>query len=360
MKKLAVIWLILGVSAFMVTCQKDPSIDNMLINDDNSGPKPYFLKSPPGFPDYLLPEGMELTEEGIALGKKLFHDPVLSRNNNISCSSCHLQEFGFSDSARLSLGTYGGRTAVNSMPIINIAWMDRFFWNGRAFSAVDQAFQPVVNHVEMDLTWPEAVDKLMNDDEYVALFKKVFGTEVIDSVKVSEAIVQYELTLVSANSKFDKWLRGEAVLTNQELHGSEIVFNTEIGDCFHCHGGILTTDNIFHNNGLDEEGSIDEGLYKVTGLDQDYGKFKTPTLRNLAFTAPYMHDGRFKTLDEVIDFYSTGVHLTSTTDVLMKKALPGGGGVNLSDFDKAALKAFLLTMTDSTILTNPDFSEPED
>lgn len=354
MKKLWVI-LLLGFTVILIhSCEKDPLIQDP--DNRNYEATRFHLKVPPGFPDYFSDDDNPLTIEGIALGRKLFYDPILSRNDNISCGSCHLQEAGFSDPARFSRGTHGQRTDIQSMPVMNIAWSPQLFWDGRARNPIEQAIQPVINPIEMDLTWTEAAEKLQNDVYYPALFEQAFGTSEIDSTLVVRAIVQFEMTIVSSESKFDRVLRGESEFTELEAVGSELVFNTEEGDCFHCHGGILATDNLFHNNGLDNDENLRPGRFTVTGNEEDFGKFKTPSLRNLAFTAPYMHDGRFTTLSEVIDFYSEGVTINRNIDNLMKQAHLGG--VQLSDYQKEALEAFLLTMSDSSVIENPDFSDP--
>lgn len=347
-----------GLGFLTLHCSKDDLGSDGLIRDDGKGPKPYFLPIPYGFPDYFLEEENRLTHEGIELGRKLFYDPILSRNNNISCGSCHLQENAFSDPRPKSIGTHGDETGFHSMPLFNIAWMDRFFWNGRAPTREAQAHQPVINPAEMDMTWPEVLTRLREHPEYPRLFKKAFGSEMIDSGAVTQAIVQFEMTIVSANSKFDRYNRGEVQLTSLESLGLEVFSSFEMGDCLHCHHlqNPQLADNQFHNNGLDDEENVDPGLYTVTGLAQDYGKFKTPSLRNLAFTAPYMHDGRFQTLEEVIDFYSTGVHNTSTVDPLMEFAFQGG--VHLDATEKEALIAFLLTLTDSSLVNNPAYADP--
>ncbi|MEQ9186934.1 MAG: cytochrome c peroxidase [Cryomorphaceae bacterium] len=330
-----------------MNCSKDVPVTEKSLSDLNSGPTPYHLKIPPGFPDYFLLEENRLTEEGIALGRRLFFDPILSRDENVSCSSCHSQANSFSDPRRKSTGTGGEQTTFHSMPILNLAWMNEFFWNGRAKSREEQALQPVTNPVEMNMTWREVEQRLSAHPEYPSLFEGAFGTNEIDSNLVAQALVQYEMTLVSANSRFDRWLRGEVEFTEKEQIG-QIIFNSEKADCFHCHGGVLTTDNGFHNNGLDDDADMELGLMEVTGKDEDLGKFKTPALRNLAYSAPYMHDGRFNTLEEVIDFYSEGVRDNSNVDVLMEFAYKGGVGMNAEEKD--ALKAFLLTMTDSTFV----------
>lgn len=347
MKKLAVFFSIAIFIFCLVRCEKDPFVSPS--NDGLDSPTPYYLKVPAGFPDYFLKQENALTVEGIKLGKKLFFDPILSKNRNVSCASCHLQSNSFSDPRVQSIGTNGTLTPFHSMPIFNMAWMNEFFWDGRAKSREDQALQPVNNPLEMDLGWVEAVKRLSDDEEYRSLFKAAFGTNVIDSNLAAQAMVQYEMTLVSANTKFDDWLRGEATFTPQEEMG-RIIFNSERGDCFHCHGSILTTDNSFHNNGLDSDAALKPGLFSVTNDEADLGKFKTPTLRNLVFTAPYMHDGRFQTIEQVIDFYSDSVQNNRNVDVLMKKASSGGLGLNTSE--KEALVAFILTMTDSSFIEN--------
>jgi len=326
--------------------------------DDASGPRPYFLKVPEGFPDYFLDEQNRLSYEGIELGRRLFYDPILSRNNNISCGSCHIQEYAFSDPRKKSIGTHGDETGFHSMPLFNIAWMDRFFWDGRAPTREAQALKPVVSHAEMDMKWTEVAERLKKHPEYPRLFKKAFGDAEIDSSLVTKALVQFEMTIVSANSKFDRFLRGETELTPMENLGYEVFSSFARGDCTHCHllQNPQLADNSFHNNGLDKDGEVKPGLYNVTGIMQDYGKFKTPSLRNLAFTAPYMHDGRFATLEQVINFYSSGVHTNSTVDPLMQFAFQGG--VQLDTVEKQAIIAFLLTLTDSSLVTNPAYSNP--
>lgn len=305
----------------------------------------------------IIPEDNPMSVEGVALGKKLFFDPILSVNNTQSCADCHTPQTGFSDPRQFSIGITGEAGNRNSMPLQNVAWnyTGKFFWDGRASSLEDQIFEPVTNPIEMANTWPNAVASLQNSTVYPELFNDAFGTTTIDSTMVSKAIAQFIRTLISANSRFDQFQRGEIELTTSEANGLNIFLDESRGDCFHCHGNPLNplwTDNIFHNNGLDEF-FTDKGLSNVTGDPRDDGKFKTPSLRNLAFTAPYMHDGRFETLDEVINHYSEGLVYSETIDPLMKAV--GEGGVQLSEEDKADLKAFLLSLSDPSFINNPDF-----
>lgn len=307
----------------------------------------------------VIPESNPMTQEGIALGKKLFFDPILSANNTQACADCHRPQHAFTDPNQFSVGIDGSVGTRNSMALFNVAWNydEMFFWDGRAGSLEDQIFQPVTNPIEMANTWPAAVNALQSDPEYPELFEAAFGTQSIDSVKVSRAIAQFVRTLISANSKFDRYLRGEAELTEAEQNGFNIFMDENRGDCFHCHGASelnqLWTDNSFHNNGLDEFFE-DKGLFLATGDPRDEGLFKTPSLRNLAYTAPYMHDGRFATLDEVIDHYSEGLVYSETIDPLMKKVAEGG--VHLTPQEKSDLKAFLLSLSDPSFINNPDFN----
>jgi cytochrome c peroxidase len=245
------------------------------------------------------------------------------------------------------------------MAIFNTAWNfnDRYFWDGRARGVEGQAFGPVVNPIEMHNTWPNAVATLQDHPEYPALFEAAFETSIIDSTLVTRAIAQFERTIITGNSRFDRYLREEINLTPAEFRGLEL-FMTEGGDCFHCHGSPgnpLWTDNDFHNNGLDAT-FTDLGLGGITGNAFDNGKFKTPSLRNLVFTAPYMHDGRFADLDAVLEHYSTGLQNSPTIDPLMQFAFQGGVQMTLDE--KADLKAFLLSLTDSSLITNPAFQAP--
>ena len=245
------------------------------------------------------------------------------------------------------------------MPLFNLAWNfdEKFAWDGKDFTLENQALEPVANPIELHANWTKVAERLKNDAEYPTLFSQAFGTTKIDSTLITKALAQFERTLISGNSKFDKFLLGEVALTPEEQNGFDVFMDEAKGDCFHCHGSNnnpLWTDNQFHNNGLDRS-FTDLGLGAVTGDPADHGKFKSPSLRNLKFTAPYMHDGRFATLEEVINHYSEGLQASPTIDPLMKKV--NQGGVNLTPKDRADLKAFLLTLSDEEFINNPDFKE---
>lgn len=308
-----------------------------------SGPTPYVLEIPVGFPDLEIPEDNPMTEEGVALGERLFFDPILSIDSTIACASCHAPSSGFSDPLAFSDGV-AGQTTRNSMPIVNVGWMKTLFWDGRVGSVEEQALKPVENVVEMGENWDHVVMKLKRHPEYPALFDGAFETDEITADLATKAIAQYERTLISSNSKYDRYKAGEVELSGMEVLGMNLFF-TERADCFHCHGTSLFTDNRYHNNGLDEFPE-DLGLAAITNQPFDVGKFKSPTLRNIEFTGPYMHDGRFETLEEVIEFYDSGVQPSETIDPLIGK----NRKLNLTPQEKAALVAFLKTLSDPAFL----------
>jgi len=357
MKTIFLLFLIV-ISIF--SCRKDELPSSVI-------PTNYDLKLPPIIEQYLppmeIPTDNPLTVEGVALGRRLFYETKLSADNTQSCASCHAPTSGFADSEQFSIGIDGLEGNRNSMPIVNLAWAKELFWDGRAKSLEDQAFGPVVNPIEMHNTWINAVSTLQADSQYPELFNKAFGSTKIDSVKVVKAIAQFERTMISGNAPFDRYLRGEDTgMTEEEelevYQGFALFMDETKGDCFHCHGDAympLWTDNLFHNNGLDAAFS-DNGLGAITGNSSDNGKFKTPTLRNLKFTAPYMHDGRFSTLDEVVNHYSFGLQNSSTIDPLMKNL--DNGGVALSPTEKVLLIKFLEALSDESYIINPDYQAP--
>lgn len=342
---------------FLVACNK---------NDDNNGyaPTPVTLEVPQLFQELLpsptIPQDNPFTQEGIALGKRLFFDPILSADNSLACAMCHRPQDGFSDPRPFSLGVDGTMGFRNSMPLQNLAFNgnNTFNWDGSANSLEAQALEPVINPIEMHNTWPNASAEIEADPSYRTMFEEAFGTSTVDSTLVTKALAQFIRTLISGDAKFDRYLRGEVTLTQNELNGLNVFMDEARGDCFHCHGNPnnpLWTDNLFHNNGLDAE-FTDRGRGDVTGDPRDFGLFKSPSLRNLAYSAPYMHDGRFATLEEVIDHYSEGLVFSETIDPLMKAIAEGG--VQLTPEDKADLKAFLLTLSDPSFINNPAFLPP--
>ena len=334
----------------------------------SSTPTPYKINYPTGllWPRLKIPVDNPLTVEGIALGKKLFYDNILSADNTISCSSCHVQSRSFGDSKKLSVGINGQLGLRNAMPLFNLGWFEDpsqvkgghgFFWDGRIATLENQVLAPIEDPREMNQDLAELEQELRNHAEYPALFKKAFGTDSITTKLIMFAIAQFERTLISGNSKFDQYKRGELQLTESELRGLTL-FTTESADCFHCHGNDRSpffTDFKFHNNGLDSI-PTDIGLGGITGKAEDVGLFKTPSLRNLSFTAPYMHDGRFNTIEEVIEFYNSGTKNGPTTDLNIIKNHPKGG-LNLTAQNKADLIAFLKTLDDYNFVTDVRFSK---
>ena len=310
---------------------------------------PYRFTMSGTFPIPDLPRDNPLTEERVALGRRLFHEPALSRDGSISCASCHQADAAFADPRRASLGVRGQAAARNAMPLFNLAWKTSFFWDGRAPSLRAQALMPIQDHTEMDETLERVTAKLAASTDYPALFRAAFGSPEITAEKLGLAVENFLLTLTAGDAKLDRALRGKAVLSADEQRGFEL-FMTEFdprtgqrgADCFHCHGGPLFSDHQFHNNGL--AATDDAGRFKVTQLAADRGKFSTPSLRNIARTAPYMHDGRFATLEEVIAHYSTGVQRSPTLDPNLAKH--PAGGLQLSAADQRALIAFLQTLSD--------------
>jgi cytochrome c peroxidase len=324
---------------------------------------PYPFRMSLLFPMPDLPRDNPLIVERVELGKQLFFDKRLSINDAQSCADCHAPEKAFTDSRRTARGAEGGLGERNSMPLFNLAWKKEFFWDGRAKSLREQVLQPIQNPIEMHQSLTSLVAKLAalssrSESNYPALFDAAFGSPEITSEKIALALENYLLTLTSFDSKFDRVLRGEEKFTDEEQRGFEL-FSTEYdprrgqygADCFHCHGGPLFQSQAFANNGSD--GALrDIGREKVTGKAADRGKFSVPSLRNIALTAPYMHDGRFRTLEEVVEHYSTGVPRMPTLDPNLAKH--PDGGVPLSEADKRALVAFLKALTDEKFLQKRD------
>lgn len=312
------------------------------------------LKLPANFPPpvYNL-RGNPLTKEGFDLGRKLFYDPLLSRDNTISCGSCHIQPNAFTHHGHdVSHGIDDQLGTRNSPPIMNLAWSTFFFWDGGVFNLDLQPIAPIENPVEMDEHLPTVTAKLQQSDLYKSLFKKAFGTEEITSAKMLKALSQFMLQCVSANSKYDHYVRNEgAQLTADELAGRTI-FQQK---CSSCHATDLFTDNAFHNNGLIPSMVNDSGRYRITLNEKDWHLFKTPSLRNIAVTSPYMHDGRFRTLSAVLDHYSSGVQKSATLD---KRLINGNKtGIPLTADEKNKLIVFLSTLTDMEFLKDPKLSE---
>lgn len=324
-------------------------------------------------PPPRVPADNPLTAEGVYLGRMLFYDPILSADSTQSCSSCHNQANAFTDNGlALSKGIQGTIGKRNSMPIFNLMWhLDGFFWDGRADVLKHQAIMPIVDPTEMDETIGNVLVKLNNSPLYKEHFKKAFNTNEPSEELLGKALEQFMLSIVSGNSKFDRVALGLETFTDQEKVG-QIIFNTEAitlsqeidpknpknygADCFHCHGNSLFMRREFLNNGLPSNG--DKGRGEITGEAKDNCNFKTPSLRNIEKTGPYMHDGRFKTLEEVVQFYLGPMqdNCNSLANSPNMHALKDS--VYLSPDHKAALVSFLKTLTDDEMLTKEEYSNP--
>jgi cytochrome c peroxidase len=321
-----------------------------------SNATPYRLAISCSFPRPALPLDNPLTVEGVELGRRLFNEPLLSFKGVQSCASCHQPDAGFAEPGKAaSVGAKGQRGTRNSMSLFNLAWKSAFFWDGRASSLRQQVLMPIESELEMGEALSNVVVKLAATEEYPALFEGAFGSREIDSDRIARALEQFLITQISHDSKFDRFLYGQAQLTESEQRGFEL-FHTEYdprrgqfgADCFHCHGGPLFQSQAFANNGLNSEFS-DSGRFAVTQQRADLGKFAVPSLRNVELTAPYMHDGRIATLEAVVEHYITGVKRSSTLDPNLAKH--PDGGVPLNQADKQAIAAFLRTLTDEGLLS---------
>lgn len=304
------------------------------------------------------------TDNGAALGRVLFYDKRLSTNQTISCSSCHQQAHGFSDPRKFSVGFNGGLTGRNSMGLSHARWYQRrhFFWDERANTLEDQVLQPIQNAVEMGMTLDALTNRLNSEPFYTNLFARSFGSPVVTSDRISRALAQFVRSIVSVQTKYDLGVSNNfANFTPQENQGRQL-FLGQAG-CAACHG----TDNFvpgpaLNNNGL-EFPYVDLGVGGITGNPADNGKFKVPSLRNIELTTPYMHDGRFTNLEQVVEFYNSGVVDNPNLSPPLRNppGSPNAGQprrLNLTPQQKAALVAFLKTLTDPNLATNEKYSDP--
>lgn len=352
--------LLLGLLVF--SCKK--------VIDHTTGPivqdvTPYALETG-SLPDPNIPADNELTNGKVQLGRMLFYETLLSGDNSMSCASCHNQRNAFSDTARLSTGIDGLFGHRQAMAIFNMAWNDNdFFWDGRANLLRDQSLMPIQDVLEMHETLPNAIAELQKEGRYKVQFTKAFGDNAITEERMALALEAFMHTIVSNQSKYDRYLAGQAQLTESEERGRQLFF-TEYNpffpelsgaDCAHCHSGSNFENDLYMNNGLDNDANMsDIGREAVTGNPADRGHFKVPSLRNVALTFPYMHDGRFRTLEEVVEHYNSGVVLSATVDPAI--ASTHSTGLMLSAQDKKDLVAFLKTLTDYTMINDPRYSSP--
>lgn len=333
----ALLWLVWACG----TEPEAPSLDYTLEVPANfPPPKPVFKNNP-------------VTKAGFELGRALFYDPILSRDNSISCEGCHKQFSGFADLGhKVSHGIEDKLGTRNSPALANLAWQPEFFWDGGVNHLEMVPLVPITNPVEMDAKLTTIIKKLNNHKRYPKQFRAVFGGDSINSQQLFRALSQFMGLLVSANSRYDKYVQnGGGSLTTAELNGLQVFKNK----CGSCHATDLFTDFSYRNNGLDTDFRKDEGRFLITNNAADAGKFKVPSLRNVAVTSPYMHDGRFQNLKQVLNHYVNGVKTSATLDPLLQtNASPG---IALTPEEQSDIIAFLQTLTDQEFLTNAKFSQ---
>lgn len=320
----------------------------------NYDPEPKPLKLPSNFPPPVYDLASNpITKEGFELGRKLFYDPILSRDGTISCGSCHIQASAFTHHSHdVSHGIDDRLGFRNSPPVMNLAWSRFFFWDGGVFHLDLQPIGPIENPDEMGDQLKNVISKLQRNKKYPALFEKAFGPGEINSQKFLKALSQFMLSCISANAKYDSVVRGEGPqFTLEEEKGKEL-FKEK---CSSCHSTDLFSDQSFHNVGLAPNYFNDSGRYRISLDTTDWYRFKTPSLRNVMFTAPYMHDGRFETLEQVFDHYDHDVKDMPSLDPILRKN--GRLGIALSADERTLLIAFLKTLTDERFIRDPLFSE---
>jgi cytochrome c peroxidase len=332
------------VAGMFFSCKKDPVRENIeVFIPSNFPPIVYDLRANPVTPD------------GFALGKKLFYDPILSRDNTIACGDCHISYSAFSHPDHPTShgidNLFGKR---NALAIQNMAWYKTFFWDGGVPHMDMISLNPIQNPVEMDEDPARVLEKLRNDAAYPGMFRAAFGSEEITTARFLMAMSQFMAAIVSANSRYDKYVRREpgGELSPEELEGLEVFKNK----CQNCHATDLFTDQSFRNNGILSDFTLDQGRFEVSSIPEDIGKFKVPSLRNIEVTAPYMHNGKFKTLESVLAHYTQGVKDTPTLDPLLRQP-DGSLGIPLSPSEKTQLLAFLKTLSDEEFLRDERFAQ---
>lgn len=377
MRKTIILSLFLTVFGF-IACEREsggePVTGDLVQYPYN--PQPYTIKKPAHYPEVPVPADNPMTYDGVQLGRHLFYDPILSADNSMSCASCHFAEKSFADGKQVSKGIDGIAGIRSSMSLMNIAYVvptnpaDTFllFWDGRAKSLETQALLPVEDPIELHHLWPNVIEDLKNHDKYPQMFRKAFGindkTEITKEL-AAKAIAQFERIMIgSGTSIYDRYLNGETDLLQDEVLDGKLMFFDEGADfglpdaeCFHCHGTGTLTGRGFFNNGLDPYDLIqDPGRENVTKNPNDRGKFRTTTLMNIEKTAPYMHDGRFSNLNQVVDHYLFDAIPTPYPNpnlnlIINKKQL-------YTAYHRDALVAFLKTLTDNEFINNPDLQNP--
>ncbi len=353
------IYVLLGINILFISC--------LCIFSSGKHPnKEYKLH----YPGYFGPKAQRtidnLEKPIVELGRFLFYDKRLSGSNNTSCASCHIQEFAFSDNKQFSIGEEGP-TSRNSMSLTNLLWQDKFFWDGRSKTLEEQALIPIQNKTEMDQNLDSLILELKAIPMYSKLFMKAYGSEEITTAKIARAIAQFEKILISSDSKFDQFLSGDTtVLDSKEKNGYKLfmsVPNPSQGirgaACGACHKSPFFLSYTYQNNGLDSV-FIDLGLGSITHNRLDNGKFKVPSLRNIALTSPYMHDGRFSGLKEVLYHYNSNVINSHTLASFLQGTSNSkeAKSLGLTDDEIDNIIAFLNTLSDQTLVSKKEYSNP--
>ncbi|WDF66824.1 cytochrome c peroxidase [Sphingobacterium oryzagri] len=309
---------------------------------------------------FSIPKDNPMTRQGVELGRMLFYERALSFDNSMSCATCHQQAFAFTDGEKFSKGVTGKAQQRNTMALVNLLWVKDFFWDGRVRGLEQQVEVPLTSAHEMGQSWAKTVEKLTAMPLYRRQFKAAFGDAGIDQHRIAKALAQFERTLISSDSKYDRYLRGAYQPTATELNGITLFYGSgqpgaRGGFCAHCHGGPKTYQELYMNNGLDSVFK-DSGRFAWTGKDYDRGRFRVVSLRNIALTAPYMHDGRFASLEEVVDHYSDQVVQTAFLSPFLLDV--GGKQIRLTTKEKKEIVSFLHMLTDSSFISNPQFGDP--
>ncbi len=314
----------------------------------------YKLEIPAGFPEMTFDiSGNPVTVNGVALGKKLFYEGRLSRNNTISCGFCHIQEYAFTHHGHTVSHGIDDRLGIrNAPPIQNMAFLSNYTWDGVSHNLDERSLVPITTDFEMDSSMPEVVKKLDADAGYKRLFKAAFGDDNITGERILKALSQFMVTMISANSRYDQYKKGELNLTDEEMQGMALFQNK----CASCHSGELFTDESYRNTGMYYNTQFqDAGRYRVTLEQKDWMKFRVPSLRNVEYTAPYMHDGRFYTLEAVLSFYSDNVEDNPNLDPQLRQN--GHLGISMTEEEKKYIITFLKTLSDKSFISNPKFAE---
>jgi len=347
MKKLSSIISLLLVVAFLCFCHKDPEVK---LNLGDSYSEVYAPVVPAGWPEPVYKfQDNPVTYDGFMLGRHLFYEPMLSLDSTISCGSCHQQLFGFSNGPghKVSHGVNNLLGERNAPALFNLNWNVQLMWDGGVNNLENQPVAVITNPVEFAITINTAVDRIAASSKYKNLFKNAYGDTVVNSQRMLKAFAQFMGLMVSYNSKYDKVKRGEDNFTPSENSGYT-VFKIK---CAACHPEPMFSDYSFRNKGLPLNSHLDSGRYEITKNSLDMFKFKVPSLRNLGFSSPYMHDGRFNTLDEVLTFFTNGVANTQNLDPFM--ALPH----SISQSEKTDLLNFLATLNDYSFISDSRFKE---